>query len=291
VKLVQLFYEPCYYSLCALSDYAGGASPLPERLTQDGGNLRLWGQPLSIQLPSLVVLPLCVLAVAALLVWAVRHRAAAVGRARELRLLVEMTVAATGLVLGYVASTMTGASHLRYGFARDFLLPALLTSVVAVGLATLGVWLVLSRIGPVRIPATGVRLSTETMLVGIAFVVSAALVTGVAVARADGLPRIESRQLGAVEYTATCAGSACDVDIAATTVSGRPVSIPEPSTLTFGCGSDRARFTVYVEDPSTGVRVSSTCRDPRLVAAWPTVMGLPPGSYELGFVAVRNVRG
>jgi hypothetical protein len=291
VKLVQLFYEPCYYSLCALSDYAGGASPLPERLTQDGGNLRLWGQPLSIQLPSLVLLPLCVLVVAALVVWAVRHRAAALGRARELRLLVEMTVAATGLVLGYVGSTMTGASHLRYGFARDFLLPALLTSVVAVGLATLGVWLVLSRIGPVRIPATGVRLSTETMLVGIAFVVSAALVTGVAVARADGLPRIESRQLGAVEYTATCAGSACDVDIAATTVTGRPVSIPEPSTLTFGCGSDRARFTVYVEDPSAGVRVSSTCRDPRLVAAWPTVMGLPPGSYELGFVAVANVRG
>jgi len=28
---------------------------------------------------------------------------------------------------------------------------------------------------------------------------------------------------------------------------------------------------------------------PKLVAAWPTVMGLPPGSYELAAVKVRNL--
>jgi hypothetical protein len=79
------------------------------------------------------------------------------------------------------------------------------------------------------------------------------------------------------------------VDVAAVTVSGKPISIPEPSTLTFGCGSDTPRFTVYTADLSAGVRVASSCRDPRLVAAWPTVMGLPPGSYELQAVTVTNV--
>jgi hypothetical protein len=140
----------------------------------------------------------------------------------------------------------------------------------------------------VRIPPTSVRLSTESVLVLVAFVVSGALVAGAAAARSEGLPRIESRSLGPVVYTATCAGSVCDVELSARTVSGRPISISERSTLTFGCGSDTPRFTRYVERPSAGVPIPETCRDPRLVAAWPTIMGLPPGSYELGFVRVAN---
>jgi hypothetical protein len=128
------------------------------------------------------------------------------------------------------------------------------------------------------------------VLVGLAFVLSVGIVAGAAVARSQGLPRIESRKLGPVEYTATCRGNVCDVDIAAETVSGKPVSIPERSTLTFGCGSATPRFTLYTEDLSAGVRVAASCREPRLVAAWPTVMGLPPGRYELGFVDVANAR-
>ena len=55
VKLVQLFVDPCYYSLCRLSDYAEGATALPAELGK-AGNYRLWSQPLAIQLPSLVLL-------------------------------------------------------------------------------------------------------------------------------------------------------------------------------------------------------------------------------------------
>jgi hypothetical protein len=47
------------------------------------------------------------------------------------------------------------------------------------------------------------------------------------------------------------------------------------------------RFTVYAKTPGDGVRLEN-CSSPRLVAAWPTVMGLPPGSYELAAVNVRN---
>ncbi len=287
-KLVQLFYEPCYQAMCSLSDYAGGARPLPDSLAEAAGNERLWRLPLAAQLPSLVLLPACLVAAGVLVVWFARNRTRAAGRVRELRLLVEMTVAAVGLVIGYVASTISGSPHLRYGLARDFLLPALLTAVVATVLLGSGLWVVLSRMGSLRLPPTRVRLSPETVLVGLAFFVSVGLVAGAAVVRAEGLPRSDSRRLGPVEYTATCRGNLCDVDVAAESVSGQPTSIPEPSTLTFGCGSDTPSFTLYAERLATGVRIARSCREPRLVAAWPTVMGLPPGSYELGFVKVAN---
>jgi len=282
-KLVQLFVEPCYYSLCSVADFAGGASPLPTALAGAAGNERLWRLPLAVQLPALALLPLCAVAMVAVVVWFARNRPAAAGKVRELRLLVEMTLAAVGIVLGYAASTMTGSSHLRYGFARDFLLPALLTGIVAAGLASAGLWLVLSRMG-----RRG-RLSPEFGFVVLSVVGAAVLVVGVAFARAHGIPRIESRQLGSVAYTARCSDGACDVSIDAKTTAGHPISIPETSTLTFGCASARPRFTVYVEKPTRGVRLTPACRAPRLVSAWPTVMGLPPGSYELHAVTVKNV--
>ena len=74
----------------------------------------------------------------------------------------------------------------------------------------------------------------------------------------------------------------CDVQVAATATDGQPIAIPEASTLTFGCGSDEPRFSLYVSELTAGVRVPSECQSPRLVAGWPIVMGLPPGSFELG---------
>ncbi len=284
-KLVQLFVEPCYRSFCSLSDYAGGAQPLPPDLLPDGveeaGNERLWRLPLAIQLPSLVFLPLCLVAVALIVVWAVRNRPAARDRLRAIRLLAEMTIASTGIVVGYAASTLTGSPHLRYGFARDFLLPALLTGIVGVGLVSAGVWLALSR-GRER------RISPEFSFVVLAIVGSACAVAVLAYARANGIPRIESEQLGDVTYTASCRGDTCRIAIAARTTSGETTAIPQASTLTFACGSDVPRFTVYAKTPADGVRLVEVCESPRLVAAWPTVMGLPPGSYELAAVKVRN---
>jgi hypothetical protein len=279
-KLVQLFVEPCYYAMCSVSDYAGGARPLPPQLAEAAGNERLWRLPLAVQLPALVLLPLCVLAVAGIVLWAARHRESATGRARAIRLLVEMTLASVGLVIGYSASTLSGSPHLRYGFARDFLLPALLTGIVAVALSAAGLWLLLSR-------SRRGRFSPELRFVVLVVVLGALMVGGFAWARASGLPRIESRQLGPLVYTATCRGDVCDVALSAETTSARPISVREASVLTFGCGSDAPQFSIYVEQLA-GVRLSRPCSDPRLVAAWPTVMGLPPGSYELAAVEVEN---
>ena len=281
-KLVQLFVDPCYDSLCSVSDYSGRASASP-LLTEGAGNLRLWSLPLSVQLPSLVLLPLCLIVVGALVVWAARHRASSLAKVRQLRLLLELSLASTGIVLGYSASTLTGPAHLRYGFARDFLLPALLTGIAGVALASAGLWLALSRWG------RGRRLSPEFGFVCLAIVGSICVVASTAYARPHGLPRIEGRHLDAITYTASCNADTCSVSIATRTPSDRSLSIPEASILTFGCGDERARFTLYEESPTKGFRLPAGCADPQLVEAWPTVMGLPPGGFELAAVKVRNV--
>jgi len=274
VKLVQLFVDPCFYSLCSISDY--------ETRGGDGSNLDLWSLPLAVQLPALVLLPLCVIGVAALMVRAVRRPLSWAGHTRELRLLVEMTVAASGLVVGYAASTLSGSPHLQYGFARDFLLAALLAGVVAVAFAAIVLWHALTR----RLSMG--RVSPEIVYV-LATVVSVVLVVTASVyTRSSGLLRVESRHLAAISYVARCAGDQCTIQVEARTPAGNRIAIPEASTLTFGCGSERPELSVYVSALSGGVRVPPSCANPRLVAAWPTVMGLPPGSTELRAIGVEN---
>ncbi|MGH3128561.1 MAG: hypothetical protein ACRDPX_11625, partial [Gaiellaceae bacterium] len=222
VKLVQLIVDPCYLSLCETSDYKTGGG--------GGQNVDLWSLPLAIQLPALLLLPLCIVGVGVLVVRLARSRAS--GRGTALRPLAEMTVAATGLVVGYAGSTLTGPSHLRYGFTRDFMLPALLTAIVAVALVSAACWRLLAR-------RRSARISSEAAFVVAAFVVLVGVVAATTVARVTGIPRIEGKHLGAVVYSARCAGQTCDVRVDATTTGGDAVSIPDSSTLTFGCGNER----------------------------------------------------
>jgi hypothetical protein len=271
VKLVQLFVEPCYHSLCSVSDYDVGG----------GTSSDLWSLPLAIQLPALLLIPLCIGALGFLLARSVRRRSFGT-RLRELRPLVEMTIAATGLVLGYTASTLTGPSHLRYGFARDFLLPASLIAIVAATLVAAGLWLVLVR-------RDAPRLSSVSAFIGLVVVGSVIAVGTTAYARAHGFPRIESAHLESVSYEAHCDGARCRVSLEASNPSGEAVAIAQSSVLTFGCGTDKARLSVYVETLDESVVLPESCVEPRLVAAWPTVMGLPPGSFELAAVDVVNV--
>ena len=283
LKVVQLFLDPCFYSLCSLHEYAGIRAA--------------WRQPLSVQLPALLLIPLCVVAVGWLLVRVARRRPAArtpsdtvsLGvRARELQLLAELTIAASGLVLGYLASTWSSSSALRFGFARDFMLASLLAGIVGVCLITAWVYRTVLRRGSLRVPGTSRALSPSRACVAAAAVGSLALMAGVVVARTYGLPRVDSRHLATIEYTATCAPDACRVDIAATNGHGESVDLPTTSLLSFGCGSDEPSFTVHAPDPAQGVPIPSSCADPRLVAAWPTIMGVPPNSEILRAVGVSN---
>ncbi len=65
-KLVQLFVDPCYLSLCSISNYSTGGGA--------GTNKDFWSLPLVVQLPALVLLPFCVAGLAYLFVRAVRRR-------------------------------------------------------------------------------------------------------------------------------------------------------------------------------------------------------------------------
>ena len=254
------------------------------------GRHDVWKQPLTIQLPALVVLPLCILALAALVFRAAKRRERASGRARELRLLVELTAVASGLTLGYIASSWSSSTALGYGFARDFMLPFLLTGVVSVALAFSALDHVLSRRESIRLPA-GARLSRGAAYWAVAMLGAVGLVTATLMARTWGLPRLESRHLAALEYDATCAGARCTVEVVAANPQGRNVDVPGASLLTIGCGGDEPRFTVRVEKPSRGFPVPPTCRDPRLVAAWPMIMGTPPNSEVLRTIEVANWTG
>jgi hypothetical protein len=274
VKLVQLFVDPCYLSLCSISDYSTGGG--------NGTNKDFWSLPLAVQLPALVLLPLCIAAVAYLALRAIRRRLSD-AQLCAVRPMAEMTVAATGIVVGYAASTLTGPSHLRYGFARDFLLPALLSGIVAVALGSIAAWHLLARR---RRPGRGP--SPEVAFVAMSVLLAFLIVGATAYGRTSGLPRIESRHIEKLTYTATCTGQECGIHVEAAGADGGAISIPAPATLTFGCGSFVPKLTLYVERPADGVSVAHTCTEPVLVAAWPTVMGLPPGSYELAAVRVKN---
>ena len=272
-KLVQLFVDPCYLSLCSISNYSTGGGA--------GTNKDFWSLPLVVQLPALVLLPLCVGGVAYLSVRAVRRRLSD-SQLAAFRPMAEMTIAATGLVVGYAASTLTGPSHLRYGFARDFLLPALLSAIVAVSIGSIALWRLLGRQDALR------RVTPAVRFVVLSVVAAFLVVAGTAYARTSGLPRLDSRHITRLVYTSSCAAETCDVSVVATGPGGDSIRIPESSTLTFGCGSETPKFTLYVASLTDGVRLGRTCVDPRLVAAWPTVMGLPAGSPELAAVRVRN---
>jgi hypothetical protein len=200
-----------------------------------------------------------------------------------------MTIAASGLVLGYLASSWASSSALRFGFARDFILASLLGGIVGVCLLVPWVYRsVFRRGGSLRLPGTTRALSPSRACVAVTAASVLLLVAGLVVTKTYGLPRVDSRHLATLEYTATCAPETCRVEIAATNDRGESVDVPTTSLLTFGCGSEEPKFTLYVPDPEGGVAIPESCTDPRLVAAWPTIMGVPPSSDVLRAVGVSN---
>ncbi|GIU95303.1 MAG: hypothetical protein KatS3mg012_1760 [Gaiellaceae bacterium] len=271
-KLVQLFVDPCYLSLCQLADNSGVA---------------FWRQPLLLQVPALLFLPAVVLALGWLSLRAVHPRYTS-GRTGELRLMLEMAIAASGLVLGYVASTMAGSPHLKFGLARDFLLPALLVAILVAVLAVRATRDALARlderrsrggdpggVGDVRVPLAALGLV-------------ALLALAVSVALSTGLPRFESKHLAAITYASHCSGSVCRVQVVGRTTAGVMVRIPSPSVLAFACAGDDSLRAIYSSDPSRGVGLPDACRRPRLRFAWPAVMGLPPDLAHFERVTVTN---
>ena len=201
-----------------------------------------------------------------------------------------MTIAASGLVARvpreHVGELERAALRLR---ARLHAGRRCLHGIVGVCLLTAWIYRAVLRRGSLRIPGTSRMLSPSRSCLAAAAVGTLVLMTGVVVARTYGLPRIDSRHLATLEYSATCAPDTCRVAIAATNDRGESVDLPTTSTPDVRLRLGRAaRFTVHAPDPADGVAIPATCADPRLVAAWPTIMGVPPSSDVLRAVGVSN---
>ena len=205
VKLVQLFVDPCYLSLCShvrLRDGRRGRQ-----------NVDLWSLPLAIQLPALLLLPLCIVGVGVLVVRSARRRATA--RIASVRPLAEMTVAATGLVLGYAGE------HPHRAEPPALRVRARLHAAVAADRGRGSRARRDSRSGAsslVAVPHGSLPRSRSSSRRSCSSSESSQRRRSRA---SRGLPRIEGKHLGAVVYSARCAGQACDVRVAATTTRRR----------------------------------------------------------------------
>lgn len=107
-SLPQVFVDPCYRSICALSDYP------PESRGLFPTSTVAWQAPLLNQLPAFAV---AFVFASGLVVVTLRRRSAVpvdVGVA---------LLASVAFVVAYCANPVMGGAHLKYGVARDFLLP------------------------------------------------------------------------------------------------------------------------------------------------------------------------
>ena len=277
-----------YHSTCLISDYAGGARLLPPDPIPSGvdvaGNERLWRLPLAVQLPSLVLLPLFVVALAALLVWVAEHRGIARSSARALQGLLEITDCCERS-----GSRLCGKHDdrleppLRYG-RRGFLPPALLTGVVAVVLVLSSSLPRLLAVTTCPVVSSGIVFVGRCRSVGEILPWWLALPTR----GADGISRHRRRALGEVsDY-----GFFRRERVTSPSTRGQREEIrsrsPNLSTLTFECGGGRPGFTLMLGGWQAVSASPSRCPHARLAHAWPTVMGLPPGTFEVAAIKVKS---
>ena len=272
IKVAQIFLDPCFYSLCELHEYAGIREA--------------WRQPLAVQLP-------CPRPAAPVRRRARRSRrqgGAAQGARVGVGTRAPLPRRAHGRGLGVDARlrgelVVRARRRLRFGFARDFLLPFLLTGVVVVTLGFAALHRFVTRREPA--PDAGVPGGAPYLGRGGGERCRARGGNG----RRAGLRPAAARQ-PALRDPRVPGGRAtvrrCAVEVVAANPSGNEFSVPGASLLTFGCGSDEPRLSIHVPDPGGEFDVPATCSEPRLVAAWPATMGVPPNSAVLRSVDVTN---
>ena len=234
----------------------------------------LWRLPLAIQLPSLVLLPLCVVALAGGARDGRRGiaRAAALEQARA-RGSLEMTIAA-----------MRPRSRLRREH-DDRVEPSSLRVRTRLPSSCSAHRRRRCCSHHVRSLATAVvtdvarcRRSPIVVLLSVAGAV--VMVAGAAYARANGIPRIEGSRLGEVEYTASCRREVCDVSVAARTTRGRSDLDSGALDAHLRLRERPAGFHALLARRRPASALQRPCPNARLVQAWPTVMRPPAGELR-----------
>lgn len=107
-KFIQLFYDPCYLSICYKGTYI-----------HETVNYRImgwWAQPIPLQAP---LLPASVIGIVILII---RNRAHIESFLCDNAFMVAV-ITSGGLILGYTGVLLSGGIHLRYGYIREFMAP------------------------------------------------------------------------------------------------------------------------------------------------------------------------
>lgn len=237
-KLVQLFIDPCYRTLCGpVGDYTRQGL-LPEGLSE------YWRQPLLLQLPFMLASVTVVVGVAAVL--------ALQRRLPPYDVLVAVLTAAA-LVLGYTANPIAGGAHLKYGFVRDFTAPAALL-LYAAGRSV--VTLLQDRTSRGERPANAHR----------AAVVVAAVLAVLSLVPGHALPRVGpvlsdfglASDSGCLEDRV----AGCSLDLVAVDVEGAAVDLRDRVVMATVC--DGAPGPIFVTDgvlPVEMAEADQACRD------------------------------
>lgn len=198
-KALQLFWDPCYATLCELAR-APTVSPLAD-------SLESWRQPLLLQLPGLAG------AAAGLLTLLLFRPQLAL----RLPLSVLFAIVASGgLVVAYVSGAPSGSSHLKYGFFRDFV-PALVLLNCSF----------IAAVAAARASDSHTRASLVVPLL-VFFIVVAAL-TGL---RAVGLPQLPGAHIAHFEMASSCEAGTCSFSLSAFDGGGNEVPYPDLSYVT-----------------------------------------------------------
>lgn len=197
IKLVQMFADPCFYSVCREVDYQKATM----LVVQDDPTLSNWRMPFALQVPfyvATVVVGLLLLV----------RRPALIGSVFTDRAILIGLGSAIAVPVGYASYIMGGADQLKYGFSREIFTSTIFLMVCVLILAGrdyLTRW-------------------EKNWLVGGVFVIS---IVGLQVMPWTlGFPRIESTHIASMDAAETCVGESCAVDVTYRDAAGGEIIIP-----------------------------------------------------------------
>ena len=136
-RFIQLFFEPTFQSL---SGYVSDSRlPISDQIVVRGENLTtFFGQSLSRQQPML--LPLMILSIVIMLISIFQFIKNGIDSSYT-KLVLALGLAGLLIIFGYLSQPMIGSGHLKFGIAREFLLPQFLFAAVVIASITHNKWL------------------------------------------------------------------------------------------------------------------------------------------------------
>lgn len=247
VKLVQIFLDPCFYSVCSEVDYQK-ASML---VVQNDPALRNWRMPFALQVPFYVA---AVITGILLLV----RRPTLLGHVFTDRAVSIGLASAIAIPLGYACYIMGGADQLKYGFSREIFTPTIFLMVCILIL-------------------TGRDYLTRREKNGLVGGVVALSLVGLQIMPwAFGFPRIESTHIASMDAAETCDKDLCAVDVTYRNSTGDEITIPFDTLayLEAECAGGGEPLISGVVDLNTYRYKKPQCADGYRIVAISTTTGI-----------------